>query len=243
MKKLLASVMRFADDLLFPREVVCLCCDRALGEDAEGGVCPACAEALEELNVRQAAWDAAHSREDLPEGIAFVCAAYPYEGPVRRLVHRLKYESVREAAEILARPMAYLHAEEEEILVPVPTDRTRRRVRGFNQATLLAGHLSDTLGMEMCEALRRVEGRAPQTGLSLEQRRKNLVGCMKADSVVRGRRVLLIDDVYTTGSTVAEAARALYAAGAASVGVFAAARSSGAQADKDVPFLLRIRRK
>lgn len=243
MRRLFAAVMRLADDLLFPSEVACLCCDRALGEDAQGSVCPACEELLEEMNARQTAWDAVHSREDLPEGIAFVCAAYPYEGPVRRLVHRLKYESVREAAGVLARPMAYLDAEEEEILVPVPTDKARRRVRGFNQATLLAGHLSDELGMEMCEALRRVKRRVPQTGLPLEQRKKNLVGCMESSGVVRGRRVLLVDDVYTTGSTVSEAARALYAAGAASVGVFAAARSSGAQADEDVPFALRIRRK
>jgi len=212
------------DDWLFPADVLCLCCDCALGEEVIDGLCPACARALEALAQKQEGREAEEERE-LPPGIVYVHAAYPYEGEVRRLVHLLKFSSVRAAAVPLARAMAYLPSGEEELLVPVPTDPARRKKRGYNQATLLAEHISKTLGMPMCEALARVRRSDPQTGLTLKERRRNLVGCMKANDAVNGKRVLLIDDVYTSGSTAMEAARALYEAGCKSVGVFCAAQA------------------
>jgi len=153
-------------------------------------------------------------------------------------LHRLKYESVRAAAAPLAAQMTFLPLDEEEIIVPVPTDPKRERIRGFNQSALLAEHIGRTLGMRVERALVRVEARRPQTGLSAGQRRENLLGCMAASDAVNGRRVLLVDDVYTTGATAQEAARALRQAGAKSIRVFAAARAKGdPDASKD-PFEL-----
>ncbi|MBE5800272.1 MAG: ComF family protein [Clostridiales bacterium] len=236
-KCVLARLGEWMDDLLFPQHVLCLCCDHALDDEAADGVCKSCSRKLERLAIAQEALEA---REDrlLPEGIDYIHAAYVYEGPARKLIHRLKYESVRAAAVPLAAQMALLPSGEEEIIVPVPTDRKRRRRRGFNQSSLLAQHIADTLGMEMKEALVRVDTRRPQTGLSARERRENLVGCMMASDAVSGKRVLLVDDVCTTGATVQEAARALREAGAKSVGVFTAARSSGDSDGEKDPFAM-----
>lgn len=235
-QRLMRRLLDALDGLLFPEDVLCLCCDHALGEDARDGICPSCARALAQLAQAQEAREAEDGAA-LPQGLLYVHAAFPYEGQVRRLIHRLKYESVRAAAVPLARQMVFLPSGEEEIIVPVPTDRKRQRKRGFNQATLLAQHIGRELGMEVCTALERVDSRRPQTGLTAAQRRKNLAGCMAASGAINGKRVLLVDDVYTTGATAQEAVRALRAAGAVSVGMFAAARAGCPDGEQD-PFEL-----
>jgi len=240
-KKLTARFARWLDELLFPQNVLCLCCDRALGEDAKDGICPACEKALERLNAQQEQRERTKSRQ-LPDGLVYMHAAYPYEGPARQLVHRLKYDCIREAHVPLARAMACLPSGEEEIIVPVPTDPARRRKRGFNQAELLARHVGKELGMQVVCALSRKEKRRPQTGLTAAQRRQNLLDCMEAEESVGGKRVLLIDDVYTTGSTAMEAARALHKAGAKSVAMFAATCTTDELFYENDPFALPLRR-
>lgn len=236
LRQRLSRAAKWLEELIFPQEVLCLGCGRAVGEDAAGGICPSCVEALARLRERQEAEEKAHPAREIPEGIAYVHAAFPYEGAAMQLIRRLKFESVRAAAIPLAEEMAYLDAGEEELIVPVPTDERRRRQRGFNQSTLLAAHMAKRLGMPMAEALRRTQRRAPQRGLNAAQRKKNLLGCMAASEAVKGKRILLIDDVYTTGATAAEAARALLAAGAQSVGVICAARVQQDDAGKSLPF-------
>ena len=226
---------------LFPGDVLCLCCGTALGEDAKDGVCPACLRALEALSRRQEARPACTP----PEGIGYVHAAFVYDAQAKQLIHRLKFDSVRMAAVPLARAMAMLPAGEEDVIVPIPTDRKRRRRRGFDQSALLAQHMGELLGMEVCLALSRTRYCPPQTSLSAQERRRSLVGCMRADESVRGRRVLLVDDVYTTGATAGEAARALLAAGSAGVGMLAASMASlEGRADPFAPARLgNLRRK
>lgn len=236
MQRVIGRLLDALDDWLFPEEVLCLCCDQALDERARDGICPSCARALAQLAQKQEMREEEDGGE-LPEGLAYVHAAFPYEEQARRLIHRLKYESVRAAGVPLARQMAFLPSGEEEIIVPVPTDRRRQRKRGFNQASLLAEYIGRELGMEVCTALTRVDSRRPQTGLSAEERRTNLAGCMAASEAVNGKRVLLVDDVYTTGATAQEAVRALRVAGAAGVGMFAAARAGGC-CDESDPFNL-----
>lgn len=236
-RRVLARIGVWLDDLLYPEKVACLCCDHALGEDEEDGLCPACSKALLRLAALQEEREDGN-REPLPDGIDRMHAAFVYEGPVRKLVHRLKYESVRAAAVPMARQMAYLSSGEEEVIVPVPTDPKREKKRGFNQSALLAQHIAGELGMPMENALVRVQERRPQTGLSAGQRRENLVGCMAADDAVNGKRILLVDDVITTGATVCEAARALRQAGAKGVSVFAAARAAGVPDGEKDPFAL-----
>lgn len=241
MERVLARLGTWMDDLLFPGDVLCLCCDTALGSDAENGICASCREALDALALAQREAEA-QGGLPLPEGIAYMHSAFAYEGAARKLVHRLKYESVRQAAVPLAEQMAFLPSGEEGIIVPVPTDKRRERRRGFNQSALLAEQIGKTLGMQVIPALRRVDMRRPQTGLSARERAQNLVGCMAASDAVSGKRVLLVDDVCTTGATLCEAARALREAGAGHVAVFTAARAKGPESGEEDPFAVRPER-
>ena len=219
-KPMIRALLNAFLDLLYPKDVTCLCCDRALAPDAKDGLCGDCELALEELEAQQT------EREILPApGIDYAAAAYPYTAQARRLVIRLKYQHVRDAAVPLAKAMAMLPGEEADLLVPIPTTRKRLRERGYNQAKVLCELIAQETGMPMADALIRMDERTAQVRLSGQSRRQNLTGVMEADARVRGKRILVIDDVYTTGSTAQEAARALRKAGAVSVGIFTAAKS------------------
>ncbi len=220
MSRLDSRLLRALDDWLFPERVACLCCDAALDGDDQSGLCPGCAHALSRL---------AGEIEALPPpaGIDEALAAFPYADQPRQLILMLKFNSVRAAALPLARAMSSLPLGVYDALIPVPTTRRRLRQRGFNQAQLLAERLGEIWGMPVLPALSRRDEHAAQTKLSAENRRRNLEGCMEADSAVRGLRALVVDDVLTTGSTASEAARALLAAGAAQVGLVTAAKTVG----------------
>jgi ComF family protein len=233
----LEQLAAWMDELLFPSDVACLCCGCALGPQ-RSRICRSCQEALDALEERQRAMDAAQIRP-LPEGLDDVFAAYPYTGAAKRLIRVLKFDCVREAALPLAQAMACLPTGEEEMIVPIPTTRRRLRRRGFNQSELLAREIGRIWGMEVSTALTRHDDRAAQTSLPAFLRLRNLRGCMQADLAVRGKRILLVDDVYTTGATAREAARALRLAGAVSVGMLAAARAQAGK--RDDPAFLRWR--
>ena len=218
------------EDLLFP-EATCLCCGCAPQEALAAGLCERCLEALEVQRLRQEE----HGDGECPKELAFVHAAFAYEDPAKRLIWLLKYDRVKSAAQPLIDAMAMLPSGEEELIVPVPTTKKRLKERGFNQSLLLAQGIGKRLGMEVCDALTRIGEQRAQSSLTGQARRNNLAGCMRAQMRLDGKKILLVDDVYTTGATAREAARALYEAGAASVGVFAAARADGAQ--EDPPFL------
>jgi ComF family protein len=113
-----------------------------------------------------------------------------------------------------------------DIVVPIPLHPERVRERGYNQAALLARHLCPQLNLELDEeALWRTRHTRPQVGLDRVQRRQNVLGAFAADPPrVEGRRVLLVDDVCTSGATLASAAVALRDAGATGVRGFCFAR-------------------
>ena len=156
-----------------------------------------------------------------------------YSAELSRLVQGFKFERRRN----LARPLASLQAsayletwrrEDFEIIVPVPLHPRRRRERGFNQAALLAAALQELLLLPHSESpLSRVRDTLPQVGLSDAERKHNLRSAFRCErpALVRNRRVLLLDDVMTTGATAASAAEALLAAGARSVSVLTLARA------------------
>jgi ComF family protein len=147
---------------------------------------------------------------------------------VRDAIHAFKFRGKR----ALARPLAALIGEQwpaaardVAALVPVPLGRPRERERGFNQAALLAERLARSLGVDVRPRwLARMRDTRPQSDLGAAERRANVRGAFAARADVAGRHVVVVDDVLTTGATVAECARALRAAGAARVGVVAVAR-------------------
>lgn len=113
-----------------------------------------------------------------------------------------------------------------ELIVPVPLHPRRQRARGFNQALLLARELSAAKEIALNEhALRRVRNTRAQIDLTPQQRLANVHNAFSADALaVRGKHILLVDDVYTTGATMNSAARTLFDQGAAVVSAYCLAR-------------------
>jgi len=113
-----------------------------------------------------------------------------------------------------------------DLLVPVPVHHTRKRERGYNQAEVIAQALATRSGIALhARALKRLRKTGTQTKLGKAQRGKNIFGAFMAVEDLSGKKVLLVDDVFTTGATVNACAQALKAAGAAEVRVLTAARA------------------
>jgi ComF family protein len=164
---------------------------------------------------------------------------------MREAVHRFKYHGgtdcgaalgillARHAAGVLPRA---------DLVVPVPLARRRQRIRGYNQASLLAGHLAGTAAARLeADLLARTRETAVQADLSPGQRRHNLRGAvaLRRPRSLEGLALLLVDDVYTTGATMEECSRVLKGAGATAVTgavvACAALRDAGSGAVPDPP--------
>ena len=170
-----------------------------------------------------------------PERPAFErsAAALKYEGLSRRLIHRYKFrgrlELVPDFADFLeAAVMLRLDRTAIDLILPVPTTRWRRWDRGYNQTEYLARALARRLDRRCAPALlKRIGAPAPQRDLDERERRENVKGtfAVRHPELIRGRTILVVDDVMTTGSTLSECARMLKAAGAARVWAAAVART------------------
>ena len=114
-----------------------------------------------------------------------------------------------------------------DVIAPVPLHGRRERERGYNQSSLLAREVSRRAGIGSAQALRRTRDTPSQTAMSIEERRRNVDGAFECAGDVRGRRVLLVDDVVTTGATMSACAATLKAAGATRVWGLAFARQPG----------------
>jgi competence protein ComFC len=148
-----------------------------------------------------------------------------YEGVLRELIHLYKYGRVKTLAWPLSGLLAQALPRDEafDAAVPVPLYWRRRLQRGFNQAELLARGLSRRTGIPVVRALGRLRPTPAQAGLSNSARRQNVSRAFRAHGV-QGTRILLIDDVMTTGATAASCAAALKQAGARRVSLLTVAR-------------------
>lgn len=153
-----------------------------------------------------------------------------YDGELQKLIVLLKYNGIRPLAVTLAGWLALLlsqHPELKEVdaIVPVPLHARRQRARGFNQAELVAREVSRWTGLPVeADWLRRLKDTPSQTGLTPRQRQENVRGAFEANAKLDSGRILLLDDVCTTGATLNACARALRQAGAARVGAITVAR-------------------
>jgi ComF family protein len=160
-------------------------------------------------------------------------AAALFDGPVRELIHRLKYNGRVQ----LCRPLGLLTGQQlgpfaetasADLVIPVPLHIKRLRQRGFNQAVLLGEILSREWRLPLSRRnLRRIRWTEPQIKLTAAERVANVRGAfaVSAPALLRGKRIILVDDVYTTGSPVAECTRVLFKAEAAEVCVVTVARA------------------
>ncbi len=256
--------------VLFPSN--CRLCAAPLARASRLPVCEACLERIRPIEgaaVCAACGDRVLSPHFSERDGALLCgmcqriepvfhraAAYgSYDAGMRDLIHLLKYEHVRPAAEVLGRMLAEViadFADEFEdphlpkagrcgapsgsstpslpLVIPVPLHKAKLRQRGFNQSELMARAALKqhpaALELKLDAVLVRVKETASQTGLTPHQRRENMRGAFAVlrPSAVSGRDILLIDDVFTTGTTASECARVLRRAGAARVFVATAAR-------------------
>lgn len=159
-----------------------------------------------------------------PPGVDVCTAVLAYEGDGRELLARLKYRNARGSLRWLADQVAAsVDPETIDEVTWVPTTDARRRARGFDQAELLARAVARRLGRRCRSMLRRGTG-PPQTGHTAEERRAGPSFALRHPHVAE--RVLLVDDVITTGSSAAAAARTLRAGGCSFVRLAAGARTS-----------------
>jgi ComF family protein len=243
----LAELRRGMLDLVFAP--VCTACGEPIAAGAESRlVCapcwarmrtipaPRCSRCWLPRAAGASAEAACSGCAELPPALRAVRSAYLLSGPARNLAHALKYRGWYAVAELMADRMAMLSLpedvlEEADVVVPVPTSRSRLRERGYNQAEMLARALAERTGRR-CEPerLSRVHAAGTQTALHPSERRANVAGAFTAVAADAGPtsigdHVLLVDDVWTTGATAVACAQALLASGTRAVSVITFARA------------------
>ena len=209
---------------LFPRK--CVLCREILHRD-ETDLCRTC-------RVDQPEYP--FGKKKVPH-ISALTAVWMYEGDVRKSIHRYKFGGARHYAEVYGRLLAMRilrDLPEAEVITWVPVSRKRKRQRGYDQVELLAEAVSAELRIP-CEALlEKFRDNRANSGLKTPaERRANVLGVYKVPegADIRGKRVLLLDDIVTTGATASECARVLLTAGAKEV-LFAAVAAAGTTTSK-----------
>lgn len=146
-----------------------------------------------------------------------------YRDPLRKAIHHLKYKQDMALASFLAERMVVLMANQSgwcfDLVTSVPLNRERINSRGYNQSNLIALPIALAFGVPFLpRAVQRVRCTLSQVGLSISQRHANVKGAFTAEkSIILGKSVLLVDDVVTTGATIASCSEALIKAGASKV--------------------------
>lgn len=242
--KLIAGLI----DLLFPPRRVCPLCG---SPENHSNICALCLGRISEYRREPVCFRCGRYFRFSPEGrdlqadprevlcrdcfqrgrfFRMARSAGPYEGDLKNAVQRLKFTGRRGLAGHLAGLMFQSLADNQyyitaKIITAVPLSRERYRQRGFNQSELLAFELAGRMSIPFLPVVRKVRDTPPQTGLSRAGREENLAGAFRlADpKAVRGKTVMLVDDVITTGNTLNNVSETLISGGAATVICIAAA--------------------
>jgi ComF family protein len=224
------ALLDYILNLLFP--VTCVHCHAHVQERKWGGACPECWSSLIPLEPPFCI----KCGEPAPaiEGLCGLCikgehifdfarSALLFTRTLREIIHHLKYSDRVSLSKPLGNILKQCLEREAftgNLVIPVPLHRSRERERGFNQAELIAAQLGLPVATQI---LKRRKNTPSQTGLSRNERKRNLASAFEVMSEVKGR-VIVVDDVYTTGSTMNEIARTLKRSGAERVEVLTVAR-------------------
>lgn len=230
-RALLLRVEKLAGEVFYPQAASCQICGEKRLVHEKYALCDECLKALEKLHVPATACQRClfpikgkagciMCRTGRMKAIDRSHAPFCYRLQARKLVHELKFEQNASFMDYLAEQMVSSVGEETyDALVPVPLNQRRLYDRGQNQAALLARAMAERMGIPVLDALSRSGYQKPQSETPLAERRKNIQGCFHIQKPVDGMRLLLIDDVRTTGSTAQECAKVLKSAGAAWIGL------------------------
>ena len=232
--------------LRFMMPVECIGCNRILGSDPIPFVCRLCWENIQPLTGPSCAccdqpfvsssatlWTPDHKCQDClerPPVYQRAWTLFPYVPPLQNAICSFKYRGKLGMAKPLASLMilAMPPSLKADIVVPVPLHPSRLRAREFNQSLLLADYIGRHMGLPVsATALIRVVSTDPQTTLTRHERLRNLrrAFAVRTPLAVTGRRILLVDDVFTTGTTLNECAKTLLKAGAESITAITLART------------------
>ncbi|MBW6514194.1 MAG: ComF family protein [Candidatus Syntrophosphaera sp.] len=230
------DILAQADKLFFPPN--CLACGSRT-DSAEEALCANCRDLLLPIRETYCGKCGGPLRDYGCEACSqtdfcfdFARSAYVYQRPAQELVHGLKYGFLRSPAKfftdaLLEIPALARFGEGFDLVMAVPLHHVRQRERGYNQSELIARKLALKLGLPYARPVCRRYNTRSQTNLSREARLGNLSGAFalegKAD--VKGKRVILVDDVFTTGTTANEVSRLLRDSGAAKIAVLTATRA------------------
>ncbi len=230
------SISRPALDLIFPP--VCIGCHERIGRDAKllcepcietispivDGFCEVCGSPLDNKDC-EVCWDSKIYFD-------FSRSVFRFDGAIRQMIHELKYNGFLSPVGWLAEHAAnYLTTngiyKDIDVIMAVPLHTVRKRERGFNQSELIARDIANRMGLAYCEPVKRRHYTESQTHLTKTQRMQNLKSAfvLKPRVDIAGKHILLVDDVFTTGSTVNEIARILRTANPAQIAVLTAARA------------------
>ncbi len=211
--------------LFFPP--VCPCCGRTVGKQEI--FCPACQKRLHLLKPGDTCPRCGKTTCVCNQMHPLFTRVYPasvYEGSIQSAIQNLKFQHhpghFRPLGRLLVHTLAQYHVTSADIdlLAAVPMSHKKQKARGYNQAALLARSVSEQTGIPFDRnALAKIRETKAQHNLNAQMRRTNLKGSFIAGFAVSGKRVLLIDDVFTTGSTANEATEVLLQAGAISVDI------------------------
>ena len=204
--------------ILFPRR--CILC-RSFLKDHETDLCHECRQSAPSYPF--GAGNPDPSGKISGQFLDSFTAVWYYEGNARASILRFKFHGAGQYAaaygRLLAMKLCREHPEGFDMVTWVPISRRRRWTRGYDQSQLLADAVCRELGMEAIPLLRKVRNNKRQSGMPAEQRKANVLGAYSAVNreALAGKRILLLDDVFTTGSTAEECARVLLTAGAGEV--------------------------
>ncbi len=209
--------------VLFPS--LCVLCTSPV--DGGKAVCSTCTGTLAPSRLGQWLDNAA-----VTEGLDGIWSAFWFDEAMQRLIHLLKYEGHSRIGQCLAE-VVYSQLEKEipwshfDGLVALPLHRIKRRERGYNQSAILTRTLASLTGLpELKQLVVRHRWTRSQTGLSIQERQQNVADCFRATAAGADRKVLLVDDVLTTGATTSACARVLKAAGFGEVSALTVATPS-----------------
>ncbi len=243
------NILKGLIDLIYPPR--CIICEHFLwsNEVITNGIrvslCQGCIDEFKKIDspfcsicgrpFEDASYDNHHCQDCLIKPPTFdrLMAPYLFDGKLKDAIYELKYAFKTFVADSLGPLLAdfclgILGGNREFLVMPVPLHTKRLRQRGFNQSLLLARYVADALHAELAYlSLVRIKFTQPQTGLKKKERRKNVSKAfeVKSSDSIKGRNILLVDDVATTGSTLNECARVLKKAGCREVFAVVLARA------------------